>query len=173
MDNRPLYYVDVNGSRNMVVDFLIGGCLDLFENWDCSSAGEKAFNMAMCALDISSFIPGLQALKGAKAAKMAGKAAKGASKASKAANKANKMNKAEKGLKPKKTKEPEMCGFGRKECGPVDNLFDKMRNLQTKQSNAGEKTAQENASIWNNPVKFKSSEEFARYERNQWYWGLW
>ena len=61
--------------RNPVLDFLIGGCMDLFEQgFDCGM-GNTAFNTAMCALDIAGFIPGAQWAKLGKLGKI-GKAAK-------------------------------------------------------------------------------------------------
>lgn len=80
VDNMPLKYIDADGNRNVVVDFFIGGCLDLIEGWGCSTGAEKGMNAAMCVMDLASFIPGAQGLKGvkvaAKGAKMANKTMK-------------------------------------------------------------------------------------------------
>ena len=107
--NSPSTYNDVFGfKRNIVVDFLFGGCLDLPKNWKCAENGwEKAGAVGLCALDAAGFIPGAGAVaKGAKGAAVAGKAAKAAkaadkaAKAAKAAEEAAKAAKAaQKGLK--------------------------------------------------------------------------
>ena len=75
--NNSLNYIDVYGTRNIVADFLFGGCLDVFENWDCSNNWERAGNIALCGLDVAGFIPGIGWFaKGAKGASMLNKAAK-------------------------------------------------------------------------------------------------
>ncbi len=90
VDNRPLFYVDAQGTRNGVVDFFIGGCLDAYDEYkDCGKVSGK--NIGKCALDVAGFIPG--AGPAAKLGK-AGKIANGAKNALKAADKANDMKKA-------------------------------------------------------------------------------
>ena len=75
--NNSLNYIDVYGTRNIVADFLFGGCLDVFENWDCSNNWERAGNIALCGLDVAGFIPGIGwVAKGAKGASLLNKAAK-------------------------------------------------------------------------------------------------
>jgi RHS repeat-associated protein len=48
--NNPVIFIDPWGERNIIIDFLIGGCLDFI---DCQTWG----NAAMCALDIIGLIP--------------------------------------------------------------------------------------------------------------------
>ena len=129
----------------MVADFLIGGCLDLIDNWGCMSPGELLKNIAMCGLDIGSFVPGLQGLKGLKAAKMAAKGAKlgkGANKGAKLGRKGNKLKpKQEPEVKPKQNKNSGGCGGG--VCSGISGGDE--YNLKNAQRKAGEEKAGQSA----------------------------
>lgn len=92
-NNSPIVFTDAFGhKRNPVVDFLFGGCLDLPKNWKCAENGwQKAGAVALCGLDVASFIPGAgAAAKGASVAAKGGKMLKGANKLGNAARKASK-----------------------------------------------------------------------------------
>ena len=75
--NNPIIYIDSWGlERNLVIDILIGDCLDCFSK-DCMSGIKRTAKCMLCA---AGFTPAKGAVAGAKGVSMAGKLGKGADK---------------------------------------------------------------------------------------------